>query len=562
LLIERLKNWHAASWLRHLNLIWVISFFSLLLLVAIWIGTLIQIESEYLRTQSDIRRRNETLTRAFEKHVARTMRTLEQSLQILKFHIESSPEPLDFHELSDHGILPTEGFAHFGVIDSHGILQYSSREGSPAIDLSDREYFRTHLRRDSPTIFIGQPIKGRLSGEWRIPISRRIDLPDGSFGGVVAVGIAPAYFTRFYDDSDIGKMGIVALVGKDKIIRSLTRSDGATTAGINLQSPLFALWDKADHGFFENKGATDGVPRLFSYQVVTGYPLAAVIGVGKEEAWSDFYLRRNVYLLDAAIASVLVLSFSYVLIGLTVQLMQDRSRAESANRMKSEFIAHMSHELRTPLNGILGGAEFLQGTLTNRHERDSAMIIHKSGQHLLSLVNTILDLARIEADRMPVENTPAHLPTLLRDAVEVFRAPAEKKNLQLRLDIHEQPQGTVMYSIDAIKLVQILNNLLENALKFTEKGQIEVNAILSHAALQLVVRDTGIGISEEHKPHVFERFRQGDSFPTRSYGGTGLGLALVKDLVQLMSGQISFESEKGVGTIFYVTLPIRAITHV
>jgi signal transduction histidine kinase len=559
--IEKFTDWLSAAWLRHLSLAWVISLFSLLLLAAIWIATMVQIQSEYRRTQQDILKQNETLVRAFEKHVSRTIDIVEQSLRLLKCQFEEGSTHLNFHDLRKNGILPSEPFAQFGIIDRHGMLQSSSVAGFKKLNVSDRDYFKFHLARDTDELLIGPPVKGRLTGRWAIPFTRRIDLPDGSFGGVVGVGVDPQYLTNFYGESDIGRMGVVAVVGRDGIIRSLTKSDGSSTAGLALKSPLFGLWSKADHGNFENRGVTDGVPRLFSYRAIRNYPLAAVVGIGKEEAWADFSLRRNIYLMDAAIASLVVVLFSYVLVGLAVRLMRDQSKAESANKMKSEFIAHMSHELRTPLNGILGGAEYLQHSLSNPIERESAGIIYKSGQHLLSLVNTILDLARIEADRMPVENKPEHLPTLLQDAIEVFRASAEKKNLQLMVEIQMPPEGTGNYLVDSTKLVQVINNLLENAIKFTEKGYVKVSVVLSATTMHLAVKDTGIGIAEEYRRHVFERFRQADSFLTRSYGGSGLGLALVKELVNLMAGEISFESEETVGTTFYVTLPVGEISH-
>jgi signal transduction histidine kinase len=163
---------------------------------------------------------------------------------------------------------------------------------------------------------------------------------------------------------------------------------------------------------------------------------------------------------------------------MVLRLKKSKIQAESANRMKSEFLAHMSHELRTPLNGILGCSEFLQASLSDPGDLETASMIHKSGQHLLTLVNSILDMARIEAGRMPMEIVDVDLAQMLRDTVELFRPKAEGKGLQLDL----LPTGGRLprtLRLDQTKLTQVMNNLLHNAVKFTEHGHIQIDAKVS-----------------------------------------------------------------------------------
>ncbi|MBV8679730.1 MAG: HAMP domain-containing histidine kinase, partial [Aquitalea sp.] len=212
---------------------------------------------------------------------------------------------------------------------------------------------------------------------------------------------------------------------------------------------------------------------------------------------------------------------------------------------------------RTPLNGILGCSEFLQATLSDPDDLETAGMIHKSGQHLLTLVNSILDMARIEAGRMPMEIVEVQLAPMLRDTVELFRPKAEGKGLQLTLNYQQSEDAPATCRLDQTKLTQILNNLLHNAVKFTEHGSIQVDAHVSARQLQLDIRDTGCGIPAEQQQLVFEQFRQADAFLTRAQSGSGLGLALVKELLRLMAGKISFESEVGMGTVFHVSIPLE-----
>jgi len=213
--------------------------------------------------------------------------------------------------------------------------------------------------------------------------------------------------------------------------------------------------------------------------------------------------------------------------------------------------------LRTPLNGILGCSEFLQVTLTDPGDLETVGMINKSGKHLLNLVNSILDMARIEAGRMPMEIVDVNVAEMLHDAVELFRPKAQSKGLELCLHYQQNANHDEIYRLDQTKLTQIMNNLLHNAVKFTEHGSIAVSASVEGMQLKIAIRDTGCGIAEDQQQLVFERFRQADAFLTRSQGGSGLGLALVKELVRLMSGRIDCESKLGEGTVFHLVIPLE-----
>ena len=236
------------------------------------------------------------------------------------------------------------------------------------------------------------------------------------------------------------------------------------------------------------------------------------------------------------------------------RLEEARSSAEEANRMKSEFLANMSHELRTPLNGILGFAELLEIELEDPAQREYAQTIRTSGEHLLTLVTAVLDLAKIEAGRMDFNLTQIDLPELLREVVAIQRGHAQKKNLSL--DLLEEAMPPIVFA-DGARLRQILLNLTSNALKFTDRGGVTVRATSDSdgARVRIEVQDTGVGISPEEQEFIFEKFRQSEAFITRSHEGTGLGLTLAKELVEHMAGEIGVTSTPGVGSTFYVVLP-------
>ncbi len=235
------------------------------------------------------------------------------------------------------------------------------------------------------------------------------------------------------------------------------------------------------------------------------------------------------------------------------RLEEARDKAEEANLMKSEFLASMSHELRTPLNGILGFSELLQTELVNPTQQEYAKVIYDSGKHLLELVNEVLDLSKVESGKMDFNYDDIPLIRFVEDTLALYRSTAENKGLTVILDLGDELPDTVRS--DPTRLRQVFNNLLSNAVKFTERGSICIAVTASESEFSIAVRDTGPGIPPEAQEQVFEKFKQLEHFLTRSHQGSGLGLALAKQLVEHMGGRIRLESELGAGSTFTVSLP-------
>ncbi len=238
------------------------------------------------------------------------------------------------------------------------------------------------------------------------------------------------------------------------------------------------------------------------------------------------------------------------------RLTEARHKAEEASRMKSEFLASMSHELRTPLNGIIGFAELLRDEAESEEARENAEIIERSSRHLLELVNSILDIAKIEAGEMVLSRQPVPLRMLASEVAAVHQGAAAAKGLGFAVEMAEDLPETV--TADPTRLRQILHNLLNNAVKFTDAGEVRLAIARQPAGLAFHIHDTGPGISEDMQDKVFEKFRQVDAFLTRSHGGTGLGLTLARHLVELMGGHMTLASVVGQGSTFSFTLPLAA----
>ncbi|MCB1192894.1 MAG: PocR ligand-binding domain-containing protein [Leptospiraceae bacterium] len=236
-----------------------------------------------------------------------------------------------------------------------------------------------------------------------------------------------------------------------------------------------------------------------------------------------------------------------------------KSEAEESNRAKSEFLATMSHEIRTPLNAILGFTELLSNIVSEKQHRNYLEIIYSSGKNLLTLINDILDLAKIESGKIILEPVAVNLKIFLDEIIQIFSLNAKQKNLELTLELSQSLPDFIL--IDEMRLRQVLFNIIGNATKFTQNGYIKVQANAkpltsenSQFEIRIVVEDSGIGISIPDQKMIFEAFSQSNLHRIKKFGGTGLGLTISKRLIEMMGGQISFQSIENHGSTFEICL--------
>ena len=549
----------------------LLSLLALVLLVLIWSIVWAQIRSDRHDVMAGATANLQNIARGFREHSQGVLRNADEALRVIKFHYERKGEG-DFPLLNAYfqqGVIDTNFFNQAGIINEQGIYAFSNLPDHKPVNLADREHFQVHKDRYAYEIFVSKVVFGRASKRWSIQLTRRIDKADGGFGGVAVVSLDPTYLVNFHSKIDLGSQGFTSFLSLDGTVRTIHAGSKSLVSGLDAPLPLPDAVRSQSSGTFQDAGLYDGIERLYAFERLTHQPLLVLVGMDLREILADHEARRRLYIGYAALMSLLVLVFCGTAIVslqrsavLNVQLIKKTQEAARANHHKTEFLASISHELRTPLNGIIGYAEYILHKTQEPLLQLPAKVIYESGGHLLSLINSLLDLNKAEANEMELKPEAFDLREDIDSLVLLHQPAMAAKNLQL--DIQLQPAGPLPVVMDRLRFRQVLGNLLDNATKYSfHHGSIrlKVNGAPDRRTVEVSVEDEGIGIPAEHHGQVFDKFWRSEDFATRNYPGTGLGLALCKRLIELMGGHIGFTSAPEQGSTFFFTLPITDTSH-
>lgn len=581
----------------------------------------------------------------------------------------------------DHSIV-----SHITIIDETGTpLLVSGFQVQPGSTAIDRDYFKFQKENEGDRVFISLPHKGRNSGKVLIRFVRRINLPDGTFGGVIFAAVEAKSFTDFFTALNLGPQSSATLVGTDKKIRARS-SYGRLGPGQDISgSRIWRELEQSPKGLYRQPSVVDGITRYYAYRKLPGFPLVVAIGVSTadiSQAAAGFELtintiavlvtivilvmtilicreitiRRRLQASEARLRSMIdnmpagiylkdmdgryvqtnrqydawflgpdkvalgktpvdvhparhaeasmecdravrktgqviehdelvaingeehtflnckfpiqessgtVIGTGAIITDITERkrteqaLRLAKNDAEHANKSKSEFLACMSHDLRTPLNAIIGFSEVMKdegfGPIGKQVYAEYAHDVFESGHHLLALVDDLLDVSRIEAGQYDLNDSVFVVSELAKKTLHLVEHELVERRITLRTRIAE---GLPRLLADHRAVTQMLQNLLSNAVKFTpDGGKITVEAKTESDGLTIAVKDTGVGISPENLATVLEPFGQVKNSMISNHGGVGLGLSIVKSLIELHGGQVSLQSTAGVGTVVALKFP-------
>ena len=527
--------------------------------------------AETLRT-AELRAAN--LARIASAHLQESFEAADASLRQLAIHsrrIGGPPAPADDWAPSlaaaRAGLTTTGAIT---VLNTEGRIRHSTRPEIVGQSRRDEWATRTVLQSPTDALVVGTPFPTiAVPPQLIIPIARRLVAPDGRVAGAVVASFVPSELRSFFRTLNVGARGTVWVIHPDGVILFREPSAGDRIGDAAAGNPIFEAARRAGAGVLEGPVEPEGRTLLTAYHAAAAPPVIAAVSLDREEVLAAWTHEAQ----TSAAAFVVIATTLIAMLRVLYRQMDEkaaaersalereqnaRRAAEEANALKDQFLMTVSHELRTPLTAIAGWARMLvDGSVSDRQKETALRTIERNALAQARLVEELLDLSHAMSGRLRLDVGEAPVADVIVGAVETIRPSAAAKGISVEMAV--DPAAGLVPG-DAARLEQVVGNLLSNAVKFTpDGGRITVSASRDGDWVELTVGDTGIGISPEFLPHVFDRFRQEDAGTKRRYGGLGLGLAIVRHLVELHGGTVSARSDgPGRGSTFIVRLPADA----
>jgi signal transduction histidine kinase len=525
-------------------------------------------------TLSDARSRAGDLAVVLAEYIRSTFAAGDASLRQLSLHsqrVGGSGAPASAWMPSlNSAKAGLAGVGSISVVDAAGIIRHSTVPTIVGQSRADQYAFRKLAAEPLDDFVVSNPFLSITEPhQFLIPIARRLTTPDGKFDGILAATFIPAQARGLVHNINVGQHGAIWVFHPDGLVLFREPSDKNPIGELAGGNPIFHAARRSDaKGTLEGPVAPGGPVLVTAYYVMTSPPLIVAVSLDRGEILAD-WLRQ-------AIGSTVV----FLVLGLTLAVMarvlfrqmdanahalaseqRARREAEEAGRLKDEFLMTVSHELRTPLTAIAGWAQMLEGGILDESKtKIAAQTIGRNARMQTRLVEDLLDMSRIVGGKLRLELQNVDVADVIDEAIQSARPAVEAKRLSL--DKTYDPATPPIVG-DPGRLQQVVWNLLSNAIKFTPPGgHVAIRLERDKAddnTINIVVSDDGAGITAEFLPHVFERFRQADAGARRQHGGLGLGLAIVRHLVELHGGTVTGHSDgPGRGATFEVKLPIRS----